>query len=137
MIFSLLSSLFSVSTWFVMPSDLSSSINGDSIFFSLVFLGVFTLALAETPLDEDDWKLCRFSAASPTIGEEDGIIFLCDVEEVGVICIFGADVAFIFMIVIDEGFASSEDGSQTELIPVVVIESEEVFEDNSGISFSL
>ena len=68
--------------------------------------------------------------------EEDRRLFLCDVEDVGVIWIFGADVASIFIMTIDEGFASSEDGSQTELIPVVVIESEDVFEDTPDTSFS-
>ena len=39
------------------------------------------------------------------------------------------------MIVIEEGLASSEDGSHTELIPVVVTDSDDVFEVKSAISF--
>ena len=55
--------------------------------------------------------------------KEEGIVFFfCDVDDVGIISMTGGIVAAIFIMVTDDGFASSDDGSHIEFIPVIVKE---------------
>ena len=91
-------------------------------------------------LDTESWEEAEGSlenlSSTEKVAVEDNVSFCWDVEDVGVISMIGAKVGVILIILTENGFASSDDGSQIEFIPVSVDESLVFVDSNADSTLS-